>query len=850
MSGKSKIKSNSKITEMNYLEYCRMGNIPVFPIRIDLIDSGKLLEDGTPKMKKNLLAYDIRKVTTNDFKKVKLCKKRWELFNNGNPHNYNAFASCTRENPIIDVDCILPDTLGDKPHPIKELLKTNPYKVSMSKPYGNHILVNHQSGSNTRTTIKLSKNLGTQPDGQAGVEFLDGLWEWSWLDDVIHFPHRSTQIPYTITYFLGNTPEVVEPPTINIAEIKPYDLEDIKYNLSKYKPEQLCDVQLWAGMVKACASSQDPDVYAIVKEISNIEGANWGGEHILKSAWGNYKITDTKYDDIFRKKYCKPRPKIKEPKEPKLPETWDEILGTNDYVYEKFMDKYEGIFLYQSNGKSGYRLHWYNEDACLWNNHHDSGRSKIYNLICTELRADLLKDWNERLEIESSKAIDEQQREQYAGHCKWVQKTGERLLTDSIVCGFRNVLYSKLTRTKSKDNNDIQFNLQPITTKYFQFSNGAFNLETGLLEKRTREMYITKTLSYEYSDLENKQEQFKIMNLFKQVLPDDKFLEGHLNWRGLCLTGEISPQVFVLNIGYTASNGKSTLSKIFDEAFPIYCKKLGTDCFDSDSSNAYNKCIASMNNEPIRLAYMEEWGEKKQSTSLIKSTTDGTSITCKPLYSEEINMKIQFKLEASSNSDPNMGGSKDNGIGRRCKVFHYTSQFVDDQSQVDHMKNIYIKDINVISMFDKDSYKLALFHILAPYAKKFYKDTELTLPVECSSNFKDIMNDADVWGEYMEQYEVCPGEWISKKDIEMEHSMYAQNNGKTSDFPDTRWCVIKQEFNKRGFHYNSQRVLTVGNTRTKGYMENIKFIGQIIDDTEPPPFPSNKNICSVDQLDL
>ena len=41
-----------------------------------------------------------------------------------------------------------------------------------------------------------------------------------------------------------------------------------------------------------------------------------------------------------------------------------------------------------------------------------------------------------------------------------------------------------------------------------------------------------------------------------------------LAWRGYCLTGETREQCFVLNVGFTAENGKSTLSSMFRKAVP------------------------------------------------------------------------------------------------------------------------------------------------------------------------------------------------------------------------------------------------------------------------------------------
>ena len=74
---------------------------------------------------------------------------------------------------------------------------------------------------------------------------------------------------------------------------------------------------------------------------------------------------------------------------------------------------------------------------------------------------------------------------------------------------------------------------------------------------------------------------------------------------------------------------------------------------DKNKGTMFNKAMASMANKPIRLVYMEEWGEEAQDTNLIKQTIGSSTLTVKPLYQEEIEMSIQFKLEAGSNYNPN-----------------------------------------------------------------------------------------------------------------------------------------------------------------------------------------------------
>ena len=84
-------------------------------------------------------------------------------------------------------------------------------------------------------------------------------------------------------------------------------------------------------------------------------------------------------------------------------------------------------------------------------------------------------------------------------------------------------------------------------------------------------------------------------------------------------------------------------------------------------------------------------------------------------------MRIQFKLEASSNNDPNTS-RLDKGCNRRGRMNSFKSQFVDSDELVDEANHVYKKDKSLEEKFRRSEYRLGLFHLLAPYAKKYYDD--------------------------------------------------------------------------------------------------------------------------------
>ena len=60
-------------------------------------------------------------------------------------------------------------------------------------------------------------------------------------------------------------------------------------------------------------------------------------------------------------------------------------------------------------------------------------------------------------------------------------------------------------------------------------------------------MYITEYLPYDYNDKRDEEKINFVMKILKQSLPDEKSLEGFLQWRGFTMTGEIEKKFLSKN---------------------------------------------------------------------------------------------------------------------------------------------------------------------------------------------------------------------------------------------------------------------------------------------------------------
>jgi hypothetical protein len=221
-------------------------------------------------------------------------------------------------------------------------------------------------------------------------------------------------------------------------------------------------------------------------------------------------------------------------------------------------------------------------------------------------------------------------------------------------------------------------------------------------------------VEFDTSEVQYYNVHFKNGQFFEKLQPDENQRKFTLGFLAYCLSGDTSEQIFKINIGYSASNGKSTELKIHDKVFPIYTTKLEKDTFMLGNTKRH-KSISCCLKQPIRLAYIEELQQKKLDSEFLKDWVDGNKITNEVLYGYTESKKIQAKLMTCSNKDLKVDSDK--GVLRRGKVQFYNSQFLDILED-DFMNHKYKKVNNFEKIFDEVEYKNAYFHLLLGYFNK------------------------------------------------------------------------------------------------------------------------------------
>jgi hypothetical protein len=841
-------KNKMNATNMNIREFCEIHNIQTMPIHLDFKDTEKKLQDGSVKKDKILLKYDVvGTVSMNDLDNVEKCNKRWLMYNEGNVNDYNFIAIDTKRVRVIDIDCILPDFVDGQPNPIKKLMNNHPYKKSTSKNYGSHVLiVDNVDYDGIRNKQKFHKKYGEDENGQAGVEYLNGIWAWSDMNANVENAHNNLQVDTRVL----NIRDAIIAKKVKIEtkqseskqnkqgeskykaldssgtynfvnkineekkdDWRDYDLEDVKNKLLKKPPSYYADYNKAGGCILNCAASQDEAVYDILLKVMKRGGSNFINESWVRDRWDSYD--SNKHSNYSFDWY-------------KTPDLSDfKMLFTDEDVGKCFLKIYKDVFMIQINNNERIMgVYSWDKIKKTWlflgnkKDSYDGLSNFIYCEISSKIKpkfekqgkAKLLQMKDEIIKMKNENNDDDicEKEEEYKNFSDIFNKCISQLSSNYKLLGMTSWVKKRILVDASLKK-EIQFNLEKNTRHLFQFKNGAFNLRTGLLQERTKEMYITQYNKYDYSNIKDEKRIVEIENMMKQTFPEEEMRIAHYKWRGLCLTGQTEEQQLIINIGYGAGNGKSNLSKWFSEAFPIYCKKISNGAF-SKGKNTFNKAFSSLINRPIRLVYMEEWGTDNIDEEQIKSVIDSDKITVQPLFHEETIMNIQLKIEANANFDPN--AKKDNGMERRANIFKYKSKFVTNKKDVDEEKNIYLQNRKVSIMMHDDSNKLALFHIYSPYAKDYY-DNGLTLPQSLKEDYAETTSSNDVWEEFFDERIIkIEGGSILKKDLIQE-----VKNRESVDFPEylQKFIEIKRAFNVRGYKYDSQKKEGHGNSR-KGFM--------------------------------
>ena len=309
-----------------------------------------------------------------------------------------------------------------------------------------------------------------------------------------------------------------------------------------------------------------------------------------------------------------------------------------------------------------------------------------------------------------------------------------------------------LLKQSSNDNTEI-FDLGEEQKYNIHYKNGVFNIKDKSFRKRTKDDLITYKLNYNYIEIDTDNPVFEeVYSIFKKLQPNEDHRKFEIQWLAYCLTGDTSKQKFKCNIGYNASNGKSTLLSIHDRAFPQYTAKLDPKTFNKDYGKSH-KQFATLLTKPVRLAYIEELDRDKLDPTLLKDFVDGKKLPVEILFSTTKDAIIQAKLNTNSNKDFNI--EFDKGVLRRGCVQYFNSDFDEKNEEDDAINHKYKCDPHIELQFDSEIYKNAYRAVLM----NNFDYSKFTIPEYSNNNFAVVLEGCDEFPDMLEdEFEITRDE--------------------------------------------------------------------------------------------
>jgi hypothetical protein len=455
----------------------------------------------------------------------------------------------------------------------------------------------------------------------------------------------------------------------------------------------------------------DNDIKIILKEgIANLDKninynyQKWSNLGIFCYQYGDYGIelwkqfskNYEKYDEIEINKKIKTFHYDHEEGTLRVLLSW--LKEDNLEFYEKYYAKYKEKIKMMSKTKEDYDMEYLEKYYKL---SHD-GFVKLYHevrcndIVCTNIDTKICYMWNDNKKIWEIT--------HYSFVCNDFMESMRNIMKPLIVY-YQKMLhifednpeickkYNKLINTIEKTPEFYKTNacyamLQKILSKFYDtnkmfedkidscrhvlnFKNGLLDLRNGKFRNRTREDFVATFLNYDYADssVELKKEIYDI--IFNISNSDEELCKFNLSWLSYCMTGETNLQLFLMSVGYTASNGKSTLAEIFMNSLPVYSSKLSKKTFTEGYPKVHKQMIKAV--KPKRFIFIEELDRDKIDATELKDFVSGNKINVEIMYGTCNEFPIHGKLVVTSNKDPNF--DNDAGIMRRGLMQLLTNRY-------------------------------------------------------------------------------------------------------------------------------------------------------------------------------
>lgn len=309
------------------------------------------------------------------------------------------------------------------------------------------------------------------------------------------------------------------------------------------------------------------------------------------------------------------------------------------------------------------------------------------------------------------------------------------------------------------------------------FKNGYIDIKENVFKERDTTHYITKVIQRNYNK-SSEESRNKLMTIIKRIYPDEEDMRTILMIYGSGLSGKSTLDQDMLFTMGTGSGGKSTMLEITKLSLTsVYFMELKSDIF-STSASEKNKLLNSyLSNPQILLTWINEFSTERIDISLFKNFVEGKCNTTRLYNEESCTFDHKSKILSTSQNFPNI--QIDTGTMRRIKAITCKSKFVDDVSEVDESKNIYLKDYTILETIrESDELLNGWIDILVESSTRYMNGEK----IKYTKNFTDSKDIVIASNDYIQDFIDSnliltndEKERIGKKEMHMKFSLCNPN---------------------------------------------------------------------------
>lgn len=334
------------------------------------------------------------------------------------------------------------------------------------------------------------------------------------------------------------------------------------------------------------------------------------------------------------------------------------------------------------------------------------------------------------------------------------------------------------------------------------FNNGVYDLSTHKFRKGERDEYFTKTVKYNYKEVDD--EYIKLIDeIINPIFNVDAERDYVMKSLASAMTGKNAEEEYYMWLG-GGGNGKGIIDKLLQCTFGHKYATLDINYFMQKSYDptAPNSALAKAASALFVMVNEPPDGTKINETILNKMT-GGDKLVTRDLYEKAKSFTAMFKLFFLSNNEIEINGGT-NGVKRRFRLVNFRNTFVKNPKHK-HQKKI---DMTLKTKINSDiKYRQAFFSLLVKYHKMYVKDG-LTQPKEFKQETDDYVKDYDPIQKFLDECIVITDDkkdFVSTTELFNEYKYFTDGNIKKINSNNFKRALmqkglqVKRRKNKRGF---------------------------------------------------